>query len=157
MSETPDARLSPRELWQQQNEAANENLTKLVSEVTQREWLIITTALDRTRQQIGADTGLTLLAGAWISEKRKHGGASWDRLLDMTDDQLATLLGFPEGDGSDLATTVQPEPAPTADQIADEAIERANAHTTAAAGVQLGHDHSSAQNPADASASAQAS
>lgn len=151
MSKTPDARLSPREQWQQQSREADEALTRLISTVTQREWLTITTALDRTRQQIGADTGLTLLAGAWVHEKREHGGASWDRLLDMTDDQLATLLGFPEGDGDDLPTTVEPaqngaetstsaqaepgapSPAPDADQIAADAIERASQHTTGSA------------------------
>lgn len=142
MSETPNAQLSPRERWQLQNDEANERLNKLAAETTQREWLTITTALDRTRQQIGADNGLTLLAMAWVSEKRAHGGASWDRLLDMSDDQLAQLHGYPEGDGDDLSTSVEPTPAATADQIADAAIAK-----------PLG----SAQNGADASTSAQGS
>lgn len=107
---TPDVRLSPRERWEQQNNEANERLNKLAEDTTQREWLLITTALDRTRQQIGEDNGLTLLAMAWVKEKREHGGASWDRLLDLTDNQLAQLHGYPEGDGSSLPT--KPEPAP---------------------------------------------
>jgi hypothetical protein len=118
----PTAALSPRERWQQQNDEANKRLNKLAGETTQREWLLITTALDRTRQQIGADNGLTMLAMAWVHEKRAHGGASWDRLLDMTDDQLAELHGYPPGDGSDLSSSVETPPAPNADQIANEAI-----------------------------------
>jgi hypothetical protein len=122
MTETPNVRLTPRELWQQQNDEANERLNELARTTTQREWLLITTALDRNRQQIGADDGLTLLAMAWVKEKREHGGASWDRLLDLTDQQLADLHGFPAGDGADLADELPAEPAPTADQLADAAI-----------------------------------
>lgn len=99
----PSVALSPRELFQQQNDAANERLNALAASVNQREWLLVTTALDRTRAQIGEDQGLTLLALAWVKEKREHGGASWDRLLDLTDAQLEALHGYPEGDGSDLS------------------------------------------------------
>ena len=99
-------KLSPRELWEQRNEEANERLQAIAASVTQREWLIITRTLDRNRQQIGSDTGLTLLAMGWVKEKREHGGASWDRLLDLTDEQLEELHGFPAGDGTDLPTTV---------------------------------------------------
>lgn len=100
----PAVGMSPRELWEQQNKDANDELNKLAASVTQRDWLLITQTLDRTRQQIGSDTGLTLLAMAWVKEKRAHGGASWDRLLDLTDAQLEALHGFPAGDGTDLAT-----------------------------------------------------
>jgi hypothetical protein len=106
--------LSPRELFDQQNAEANERLNALAGSVTQREWLLITKALDRSRQEIGSDNGLTLLAMAWVKEKREHGGASWDRLLDFTDAQLETLHGYPEGDGSDLSTEPPVSIPPTA-------------------------------------------
>lgn len=162
MSETPSAQLSPREKWQQQNDEANERVSQLASDTTQREWLTVTTALARTRQEIGADNGLTLLAMAWVREKRAHGGASWDRLLDMTDDQLAQLHGYPDGDGTDLPTTVQPDPAPSADQIADAAIRKPLGDTDASASPgpvprQGGAGADSAQDAADTSTSAQAS
>lgn len=96
--EQPTAALSPAELWDEKSEEARQELDRLADSTTQREWLLITTRLDRTRQQIGADSGLTMLALAWVKEKRAHGGASWDKLLDMTDDQLSTLHDFPPGD-----------------------------------------------------------
>lgn len=98
------AGLSPRELWDQQNEQARHRLDELAATVTQRDWLLICKALDKSRAEIGADTGLTLLALGWVLEKRAHGGASWDRLLDMTDAELEDLHGFAPGDGSDLST-----------------------------------------------------
>lgn len=94
----PDAALSPAELWDEKSEEARQALDRLAESTTQREWLLITTRLDRTRQQIGADSGLTLLALAWVKERRAHGGASWDKLLDMTDEQLSVLHDFPPGD-----------------------------------------------------------
>lgn len=101
--QTTEAGASEFELWEQQNKQAGDKLDALASSVTQREWLIITRALERTRHEIGSDTGLTLLAMAWVKEKHEHGGASWDRLLDMTDQQLEDLHGFPRGDGKDLS------------------------------------------------------
>lgn len=101
MNEHITAALSPAELWDQGVDEANERLDQLATTVTQREWLLITTKLDRTRQQIGVDSGLTLLAMAWVKEKREHGGASWDRLLDMTDDELSLIHGFPAGNRPD--------------------------------------------------------
>lgn len=95
---TEDKRMTPAELFDQQSERAGELVDQLAATVTQREWLLITAALDRTRQQIGADTGLTLCALAWVKEKRDHGGAKWDRFLDMTDEQLAVFHGYPAGD-----------------------------------------------------------
>lgn len=97
----PDVSLSPGELWDQQNEEASEKLDQLAKTVTQREWLLITRTLDRTRQEIGADSGLTLLALAWAKQKHEHGGASWEKLLDLTDAQLEALHGFPAGTRED--------------------------------------------------------
>lgn len=99
--QAPTAALSPAELWDQKTEEAREGLDRLAGTVTQREWLQITTRLDRNRQQIGADSGLTMLALAWVREKHAHGGASWDRLLDMTDDELALIHEFPAGNRPD--------------------------------------------------------
>lgn len=75
---------------------ASDNLTALEETVTQREWLLVTAALDRTRDQIAQDGSLRMLALAWVREKHDHGGASWDALLDMTDRDLVRLHGFPE-------------------------------------------------------------
>lgn len=96
-SEAPDVSLSPGELWEEENTAAAERLDQLAKSVTQREWLVITRTLDRTRQEIGGDSGLTMLALAWAKAKHEHGGASWDKLLDLTDEQLEALHGFPPG------------------------------------------------------------
>jgi hypothetical protein len=97
----PDVSMSPGELWQQQNDEAAEQLDQLARTVTQREWLLITRTLDRTRQEIGADSGLTMLALAWAKQKHETGGASWDKLLDLTDVQLEALHGFPPGSRED--------------------------------------------------------
>lgn len=99
--QAPDVSLSPGELWDQQNEEAAERLDQLAQTVTQREWLLITRTLDRTRQEIGRDSGLTMLALAWAKQKREHGGASWEKLLDLTDAQLEALHGFPAGSRED--------------------------------------------------------
>lgn len=92
------AALSPAELWDEGVEAGRQALDQLARETTQRDWLLITRKLDRTRAEIGADSGLTMLALAWVKEKHEHGGASWDRLLDMTDAELEAIHGFPAGD-----------------------------------------------------------
>lgn len=84
-----------QEAYDAKVQEASEALDSLESTVTQREWLLITTRLDRTRAQIAVDGGLRLLALAWVREKRDHGGASWDRLLEMTDDDLVKMMDFP--------------------------------------------------------------
>lgn len=89
---------TPAEAWDRQNKEANAQLQSYADETTQREWLLITKALDVTRAEITADSGLTCLAMLWVREKHAHGGASWDRLLDLTDKQLEAELGFPAGD-----------------------------------------------------------
>jgi hypothetical protein len=94
----PDLGETPTEAFDRQLHEANEKLQRLADETTQREWLLITRALDRSRQQIGGDIGLTMLAMLWVREKREHGGASWDKLLDLTDRQLEDALGFPAGE-----------------------------------------------------------
>lgn len=114
MTNSISAAMTDREKWDEQNAAAREQLEQLAAETTQREWLGITRALDCTRAQIGGDPGLTMLAMGWVKEKRAHGGASWDRLLDMTDAQLEALHGFGEGDGSQFGPDgmlTAPEPA----------------------------------------------
>jgi hypothetical protein len=81
--------------FQERVDEATEALEALEESVVQREWLLITLRLDRTREQIAADGSLRLLALAWVREKRDHGGADWDRLLEMTDKELVDLHGFP--------------------------------------------------------------
>lgn len=98
LDHTPDqAPALSQEAWDAQLEEGREELSRITAETTQREWLQITTRLGRTRQQIGEDSGLTMLALGWVKEKRAHGGASWDRLLDMTDVELEALHGLPPG------------------------------------------------------------
>lgn len=94
----PDLGETAREAWDRQQQEANAQLQRIADETTQREWLQITKALDVTRHEITADSGLTCLAMLWVREKHAHGGASWDRLLDLTDRQLEAELGFPDGD-----------------------------------------------------------
>jgi hypothetical protein len=91
------AELTPAELWDQGVEEGRERLDEVARSATQRDWLIITKKLDRSRQEIGADSGLTMLALAWVKLKAEHGGASWDKLLDMTDAELEAIHGFPPG------------------------------------------------------------
>lgn len=104
------------ELFDQQSQEAAERIDQLAETVTQREWLLITAALDRTRKQIGEDTGLTLCALAWVKEKRDHGGAKWDRFVDMTDEELAVFHGYPAGRRPD-------DSAPASDQAGDQGDE----------------------------------
>lgn len=80
--------------------AANEAIESLAETVTQREWLLVAHRLDKTRDQINADGSLRLLALAWIKEKRDHGGADWDRLLDMTDKELLEVHGISQEDST---------------------------------------------------------
>lgn len=89
-----------------QIEEATERLADLQRTLTQREWLLMTTALDRTREQIVTDGGLRLLALGWAKEKRAHGGASWERFLDMTDEELCELHGFPTDEEPDSDAAV---------------------------------------------------
>lgn len=85
------------ELFDQQSKDAREALEGIVATATQKDWLLITAAFDRTRHQISEDTGLVMAAGAWLREKRDHGGAKFDRFLSMTDEELAVFLGWPAG------------------------------------------------------------
>lgn len=82
---------------------AEARLEQLQRSTTQRDWLLITQALNRTRNEVVSDGGLRLLALAFVKEKRDHGGANWDVLLDMTDEQLLELHGFPDLEGTSPA------------------------------------------------------
>lgn len=96
-AEKPGAVVDQAAIDREQAEQAGEELKRIIMSVTQREWLLITGKLDRTRDQISEDSGLSLLAAAWMKNRRAHGGADWDRLLDMTDQELTVELGFPAG------------------------------------------------------------
>lgn len=87
--------------FQERVDQATEDLEALEETVTQREWLLITIRLDRTREQIAQDGSLRLLALAWVREKRDHGGADWDTLLNMTDRDLVKAHGFPDEEPED--------------------------------------------------------
>lgn len=89
---------TPAERWDRETAEADARLEELASITTQRQWLNITRALDRTRNQIGADAGLSMLAMLWVQESNAHGGASWPALLDLTDRELEDRLGYPAGE-----------------------------------------------------------
>lgn len=107
-----DLERKAQEAFQARVDEATEELEALERSVTQREWLLIRQRLNASREEIAKEGGLRLLALAWIREKRDHGGASWDRLLEMTDEELVALHGFP---------TEEPEVAD--DQAQEDALE----------------------------------
>lgn len=90
-----DLERKAQEAYQARVEEATADLADLERTVTQREWLLIRQRLNASREEIANEGGLRLLALGWIREKREHGGASWDRLLEMTDEELVRLHGFP--------------------------------------------------------------
>lgn len=87
------------------------DLDQLEASITQREWLLICRRLEVTRQQIAADLSLRLLALAWVRQQRTHGGAEWDKLLGLTDEQIIGVLGY-DLDGNPLT--------PAGDQADDQ-------------------------------------
>ncbi len=101
-----------------QVEAAEAGLYAVQRTITQRDWLNITQVLDRPRTTILEDGGLRLLALAWVKEKAAHGGASWEVLLDMTDEEILALHGFPTSD--DEAPQDVEDAPPTAGDVAGE-------------------------------------
>lgn len=92
--------------------AALDHFEELKDSVTQREWLIACNKLGVTRNQIDADYGLLLLILAWVQEKRTVGKASWDKLLDATDEQILDILGLKEDES--------PTEEPAAEERQDE-------------------------------------
>lgn len=90
MTETPDTDTLEQAL------ALKDELTDLFASMTQREWLLITTKLDRSRAEIKSDEGLTLLATAWVKSRRDTTtpDAGIDQLLDLSDDGLMRHVGF---------------------------------------------------------------
>lgn len=83
-----------REARVENNRKARAELLKLLRTITQGEWLTICRALDLTRDQIGDDENLTLLAAAWVKDKRKHGSSSFEVLLELTDRGLLEFHGY---------------------------------------------------------------
>lgn len=91
--ETP--RPPTREEYLAQVEAAQRAADELQASITQREWLLIRRALESSRLDVLQDGGLRMVALAWVKHVRAHGGASWDTFLNMTDDEILDLNGFP--------------------------------------------------------------
>lgn len=85
--------LSP-EAIDEHNAGIRQRLQIFTKSVNQGEWLQITRLLDLTRAEIGEDGALSLLALAWVKEKRSRGAASIDVLLEKTDDELSIYHGF---------------------------------------------------------------
>ncbi len=86
--------LTTEEQAQEAADRISNDLSELEATVTQREWLLVCNKLDRNREQIHKDGSLRLLALAFVRQKREHGGANWDRLLDCTDAELLELHGY---------------------------------------------------------------
>lgn len=109
---TKTAALTPDELYLEKVQQAREEVDAFEETITQREWLLVCNKLERTRSELQRDGSLRLLALGWVKEKREHGGASWDRLLEMTDRELLTLHGYPQPDGEepDDDEALQPQP-----------------------------------------------
>lgn len=90
------------------NEQAQKWLRLFGRTMTQGDWLTITRLLDMSREDIGEDQNLVLLAFAYVKEKRAHGEASIDILLELTDRQLLAAHGFahdPDDDDEDDKST----------------------------------------------------
>lgn len=112
-----DLRAAAQERYEAKVIEIRADLAKFSETITQREWLLVQRALEASRDQIADDEGLTLLALAWIRNKREHGGASWDRLLDMTDADLRAEHGFPERPSREV------EPVPPVEQPGPVALD----------------------------------
>lgn len=93
----------------ERNAQAKARVTELISSTTQRQWLNACRALDLTRDRIKREAGLAF--AYWLQECREHGGCSWDRVLDMTDEQLADALGFVDDDTEEPIAEVEHAPA----------------------------------------------
>lgn len=79
------------------NVETNNRLKFFGRTVNQGEWLRICRLLDYSREQISEDQNLTLLALAWVKDKRERGGGDvdvLDHLLTFTDEQLLEFHGF---------------------------------------------------------------
>lgn len=111
-----DLERKAQESFKARVEEATAALADLERTVTQREWLLIRQRLNASREEIAKEGGLRLLALAWIREKREHGGASWDRLLEMTDEDLVALHGFPTEEPEGGVPDADDQDTPEADQ-----------------------------------------
>lgn len=81
----------------EQNAKARHGLRFLIRSITQGEWLAICRGLDMTRAGIADDDSLTMLAAAYVKDKRENGVSSWEVLLEMTDLDLMRFHGFDVG------------------------------------------------------------
>lgn len=91
-------------------DAFRADLATLEAGITQRQWLLITTRLDRRRDQINEDGNLRLLALAWVRGVRDHGGARWDDLLELTDAEILAAHHWPAHLFPDDGTATDPAP-----------------------------------------------
>lgn len=86
-----------REARAEHNKGKRRELRALIRSTTQGEWIAVCRGLSMTRETITNDEDLLLLAMAWVRDKRKHGSASWDVLLELTDRGVLEFHGFELG------------------------------------------------------------
>lgn len=99
-----------REARAEHNKGKRRELKALIRETTQGEWLAVCRGLSLTREQVQGDEDLLLLAMAWVRDKRKHGSASWDVLLELTDRGVLEFHGFQLAPIDDDDDDAEPEP-----------------------------------------------
>jgi hypothetical protein len=89
---------------------------ELLRTAQQRDWLNICRALEAPKEDVLEQTELLFPALCWLNRKRKHGGADWDSILDLTDAELYAELGMgaadedSEPDPKESASDTSPQP-----------------------------------------------
>jgi hypothetical protein len=98
------------------------DLGELATTITQREWLLICRALEASKDDILERSELLMPAIAWVHLKRAHGGADWDKVLDLTDLEVIDLLGLNTDEVAEEEITVAPfdGPDPSGSGISNE-------------------------------------
>ena len=86
---------------EEQTVKARAELRRLAKSVQQGEWLTVCRKLAMSRAEIGDDHNLSLLALAYIKDKRENGASSFEVLLELTDSDLLEFHGFPTDDEDD--------------------------------------------------------
>ena len=93
-------------------EAAGQSIVgELIGTATQRDWLLIQQRLDADKETVLSDMTRLFVALVWLKRKREAGGAKFDPILDLTDEQIYAELGI----DADTAAAIE------ADQNADDA------------------------------------
>lgn len=96
------------------------DIEALVSSITQREWLQICRTLEAGKEDVIEQAELMFPALLWVHRKHAHGGADWDKVLDLTDGEVFAELGITDDDaeaapeGKESTGPVTSDDAPSA-------------------------------------------